>query len=372
MALDIFVDESGYTGEHELDTTQPIFVLSSTSLSDGITAELFAQHFSGVKAKELKHSRLAKRPNGRQMVVNFIRSVASMNAESRLPVATVFPVHKKFQLLTLLVDLWVEPAMREAGIDLYEQGRNLAIANFTFCALNLVPPFLDELLRLFQVMMRDRAKETYDKFWRFVYRSYRKPSEVSPDPETQMLISGFLSFFLDGQSSLGPRHLLKLPRHSLDATISTVYVTAHHWDERAGRPLRFTLDESKYFAESKWMWEALTRSDLPKATFQISGDKQVRYPLNVEATRMADSKQVRQLQLADIVAGATAELSATRIDPGRRRSAYADALVDAGIHTLLIGGMWPSADVTPEEMGTSGMSGKHLDYLEAQLRKFSS
>ena len=173
-----------------------------------------------------------------------------------------------------------------------------------------------------------------------------------------------------GERSLGPRHLLILPEHSLDVAFSTVDVTAHYWDERVGQPLRFTLDESKYFAESKWIWEALTRSDLPEATFQAGGDERVHYPLNIEATRTADSKQILQLQIADIVAGATAEFCSSRIDPARR-SAYTHALVDAGIVALAIGGIWPSTDVTPEEMGTSGMSGAHLDYIEAQLKKAS-
>jgi hypothetical protein len=53
-------------------------------------------------------------------------------------------------------------------------------------------------------------------------------------------------------------------------------------------------------------------------------------------------------------------------------SSYTDALVDAGILTLTIGGIWPSTDVTPEEMGTAGMSGAHLDYIEARLKKARS
>ena len=65
------------------------------------------------------------------------------------------------------------------------------------------------------------------------------------------------------------------------------------------------------------------------------------------------------------------EFCASRID-ATLCSDYTDALVDAGILNLTIGGIWPSTDVTPEEMGTSLMSGKHLDYIEAQLKKAST
>jgi len=53
MALEIFIDESGYTGENQLDPAQPIFVLSSINLGDEVTADLLAEHFSGVQAKEM-------------------------------------------------------------------------------------------------------------------------------------------------------------------------------------------------------------------------------------------------------------------------------------------------------------------------------
>jgi len=217
-------------------------------------------------------------------------------------------------------------------------------------------------------MMRERTRHTYETFWRLVYRAFDRPIEVSLNPRIQKMITRVMVYFLGGQRTLGPQHLLKLPEHSLDVAFSTLLVTAHHWDERAGQPLRFTLDESKYFAESKWIWEALTRLDLPEATFQASGDTRIHFPLNVEATRTANSKQVRQLQFADIVAGAMAEFCASRTGAALR-SDYTDALVDAGIINLAIGEIWPSTDVTPEEMATSRMSGKHLDYIEAQLKK---
>src|ERR1700683_522198 len=282
MALEIFVDESGYTGKNQLDPSQPIFVLSSINLGDAVAAELLAKHFNGIQAKNVKHSRLPKRRNGRRRILDLIRNLTSMKTADSLPAATTFAAHKKFQLLTLLVDLWVEPVLRKDGIDLYEGGANLGLSNMAFCVLSLAPRFFDELLRLFQTMMRERTRDSYEKFWRFVYRAFDDPSEISPDPQLQKIISDTMVYFLGGERSLGARHVLILPEHSLDVAFSTVDVTAHFWDERAGQPLRFTLDESKYFAESKWVWEALTRSDLPEAIFEAGGDERIHYPLNIE------------------------------------------------------------------------------------------
>jgi hypothetical protein len=100
-------------------------VLSSINLDDTVTAELLAKHFTGVQAKELKHSLLAKRANGQRRILDFIRNLASLNTAGGMPIATTFSAHKKFQLLTLLVDLWVEPAMHKDGLGPYERGGNL-------------------------------------------------------------------------------------------------------------------------------------------------------------------------------------------------------------------------------------------------------
>lgn len=371
MALEIFIDESGYTGEHQLDLAQPIFVLSSINLDNEAAAELCAKHFTGVQADELKHSRLAKRLRGRQRILGLVRSLASMNGAGGVPVATAFAAHKQFQLLTLFVDLWVEPVMHRGGIDMYERGANIAFSNMSFCVLNLAPQFLQELLRRFEAMMRLRTTETYNKFWGFIYRAFDKPSEISPDPQVQKMVHDIIGYFVVSERTLSPCHLLRLPEHALDVAFSVVIVTANHWHEHAGQPLRFTLDQSKYFAEAKWIWDTLTRPDLPQATFPCSGSGRIHFPLNVEGTRTANSKLFHQLQLADIVAGATAAFCASRADPPLR-SDYTDALADAGILSLCIGAIWPSTNVSPEEMGTSGMSSEHLNYIEAQLRKVPS
>jgi hypothetical protein len=346
--LEIFIDESGYTGERHLDPEQPVFVLSSVQIDNELAAEVHARHFRGVQAKELKHSKLARRASGQHRITNFIKSLASMNADGKPPVATAFAAHKKFELLTLLIDLWVEPAMRKAGIDMYERGGNIAFSNVSYYVLRLVPAFFDCLLVLFETMMRERTRETYEKFWEFVYRAYHEPEGISPDARVRGMVRDIIVSFVGGQEALGPPHLLKLPVHCLDVAFSTVAVTANFWDERAGRPLLITLDESKYFAESKWYWDALTQPDLPAATFSTSGNSKVHFPLNIKGTRTASSADVLQLQFADLVAGATAEFFASRIDPALK-SPYTDALLDAGILTLLIGGIWPSTKITPRK-----------------------
>lgn len=366
MALNIFIDESGYTGGNLLDQAQPVFALASIALPDDITAQLVTAHFTGVQAAELKHSRLAKYASGRRRVVEFVRKLNLLTNDLGRPVASAFVVHKKFSLLALAVDLWVEPAAEIGGIDLYKDGANLALANVAFAVLELVPDFFTLFLKAFDHMMRERSADSYHKFWKLVDNAYRKPCEITGQQKIQRMVKKVIIAFLAARKVLSLDYLIGLPQHALDIAMSTITATVHHWSNQTKESLRLNLDESKYYADFEWIWKEITRPDLPRASFSGPNDFQLSYPLNIEATIPADSKAFHQLQFADIISGAVAECIRNSIEP-ETDSTYADELRDAGICNFLIRTVWPSSNVTPEEMGTSQMSGKHLAYLLDQV-----
>jgi len=71
--MQIFLDESGYTGEDLKNKDQPIFVLASTNLKEQECRAIFKEVFSGIQAEELKHSTLTKKPSGQERIVNFTK-----------------------------------------------------------------------------------------------------------------------------------------------------------------------------------------------------------------------------------------------------------------------------------------------------------
>lgn len=73
MTTNIFLDESGYTGYDLVHEGQPAFVIATLNLEENMCLELKNQFFGDVNAKELKHSRLAKRPQQQLMVLHFLR-----------------------------------------------------------------------------------------------------------------------------------------------------------------------------------------------------------------------------------------------------------------------------------------------------------
>ena len=150
--MKVHVDESGFTGEDLVNREQPIFVLASICLADADADQIVRECFPRVQAAELKHSSLAKRPRGQEMVANFVRCIEPRNCAT-------YVVHKEFCLLTKLVDLWVEPAMHTLGVTPREGGANIAFSNMCFFCLRTFESkgFLTKHLRRFQKMSRERT-----------------------------------------------------------------------------------------------------------------------------------------------------------------------------------------------------------------------
>jgi len=81
-----------------------------------------------------------------------------------------------------------------------------------------------------------------------------------------------------------------------------------------------------------------------------------------------DAVQQKQLQICDVLAGAcSAVLRFDRNEPGD--AAYREKLLEAGIDNLVLAGLFPSTDVTPESLGRKGWDGNiALEWLTEQMR----
>lgn len=354
--LTFHMDESGFTGQDLISADQPVFVQASIVLGDDECRALRTEFFSGVQAPELKHSVIARRTSGRDRIV---RLVEAINAHHNGRLTTWF-VHKEFTLLTYLVDLWVETAMHNDGVDLYEDGGNLALSNMAFYCLRTFqsPKFLKAHLSRFQTMMMERTPEAYAAFWRPMHADVQRLDERT---------RSILIFFVGSEMKLGYRHLVRLPRRAIDPAMAGAVFTSAHWRRTTKAPLKLVHDQASNLAKDREMWEMITSPAIDDLTVGIPNRAAI-YPLNVAETEFRDSKTSLQLQLCDLVAGASAAWLQRFTGPDYDQG-YFDALTAAGIEKLKIGCIWPQPEVSPDKLGTRGMSGKPLDILVEQLDK---
>jgi hypothetical protein len=350
-----YIDETGYTGEDLLNPEQPIFAQAALDFTDSETDSLLHSTFSGVAAAELKFSRLVRSPRHQDRVVELIRLIASNPLR-----AGVWVSHKEFAMLTFVVDWWIEPLAYQGGLNLYKDGGNLAMANMLYYALGGFWgfDFRHRLLMHFQRMMRARTMETYSHCEGFVRRAYQR-ANGNQDETLRYLWTSF--------PLLGHRHVLQLPQRVLDLALPGLIFIAHAWRSRREGALEVVHDQSTNIAKQRWLWDALSSPDLAQATFAHRGGTH-QFPINVVSTRFADSVRVRQLQICDVLAGASTSCVQT-LNRDDATGAFAKRLLDAGLQTLHIGGLWPSPDVTPDALGTKGLDGNQaIEWVTNQLR----
>lgn len=353
--MQVFLDESGFTGEDLANRDQPIFVLASTRAGDDLCRDIHSEVFKGVKARELKHSSLAKTPRGRDRILKFLHRIRG----SGLFAAEM--VHKEFCLLSKLADLCLEPALHERGIDFYHRGNARNFCNMAWFCLRTFesPAFLSKHLLAFQRMVRDRTGVNYYAFWRAL-----EGDVLQCEPKA----SEILEYFLVAGRQLGATHFDNLPERSLDICQTSALQVVGYWRQRTEENLEIIHDKSSVMAKEKWMWDALTKSDFP--TVRVGPpDFPVQYPLRVTKTDFGESSAYLQLQFADILAGAFAAYGQSLISADDDDD-YSKALMGAGLREHLVGGIWPSPDVEPDELqpGTMG-AGDFLQLVSVALHE---
>jgi hypothetical protein len=359
--LNIYVDESGYTGEDLWNVQQRVFVVASTNLNDDEAALVRSTCFGNVAMPVLKHSRLVKTPRGRAAVIHFVKH-AREHLRERF---ASYVVHKRFALTSFLVDLWVEPSMRRLGYDLYERGGNIAMSNVSYlCLRSLLGSEFEDVLLRFQQMMLMRTRESFHACWEAMQRSHDDGSES---------VRQLLGPFLCAAAHLGFAHLAQLPQRSLNPAFSVALETVRHWHSRSATSLEVFHDRSTNMARDRWAWDALVGPAVPR-TIVGRDSRTIEFPLNVSRTEFVPASSAVQIQLADVLAGATAALAAARA-PEAEETDYTRALGEAEVYGLAIGALWPTRDVTPSALGTDGTGvasgGDLLDFVEGLLAEAS-
>lgn len=346
MAI-VYLDESGYTGEDLIGPDQPVFVICTHSIDEATCAALKARHFAGVKATELKHSKLAARPRQAKMLIAALTDLATNFGEQILVGLT----DKRYALASKIVDLVIETSMHEAGFDLYKNGGDIAMANVMYACMDLDPSYHDRVLRAFQRWMRERSiQRQHELNWLL-----RQPHPIEPVDQFRITIVGALRHL--GYSGV----FEGLQWGALDLSLSTAINLIGMWREKLGdEPIDLVHDQSSNMAKQKQLWDALVTPNAPPAL--VGHDTRTkRYPLGVTGTKFVDGRTSAALQIADILAGATATLAASRLTGAR--SDYVTDLEGLFQTTGLKGYQYvPSLDYTPEALGTVGEGG--LDPLE--------
>jgi Protein of unknown function (DUF3800) len=351
--MDVFLDETGYTGPDLINAEQPMYVLASTIVDEVEAQALLDSCFENPHA-EVKYAKRAKSRRGREQILEFLRAL-----KVDLSRVAFFSFHKQYLLLANLIDFWLEPMMFEGGVNLYERGANIALTNVCFLTLGTCLGLggRRELLRRFQVMTRDRTSFAYHNFWNSLRKALKQHE----------LLAEVLSGLLLAEHKLGEKHLGQLPDNMLDPCDIGLLQTVQHWRKQLPDS-DFVLfhDESTMLERQRVFWEAILDPTNPVA--EVGQDRRtIKFPLPVQGFRLEDSRDFPQLQVADLVAGAARSIWNARLTGSS--DAYHDAVVEAGVLNGLAGGVGPTDFVTPEDLDTDGpVHGDTAEFIAGLVR----
>ncbi len=149
--LEIFCDESGYTGPDLLHDRQPHFAYAGVALSPGEARDIIARirHDHLIADPELKATDLLTSEPGRRALLDVLKAV-----EGRF-VFVVF--HKALGLCAKVFEYLYEPVFLDGTKLLYDRKLHRFVTMYGFMARAAGDPFTTAVLGQFQAFMRSRS-----------------------------------------------------------------------------------------------------------------------------------------------------------------------------------------------------------------------
>ena len=313
--MDVFFDESGNTGANLSSDSQPIYALGSHSLSEPESRNLVERIFSRIPDRELKYTRLRKSPRGQARILSIIEGIDKTKAQRRGYVAD-----KLFVLTTKLFDVFVEPALHDDGVNVYEHGWNIT-ATLAMHASLLDCLGRDGLVQFhanLERLLRERDTLAFEAFWRVFEVGVARPAiGRGRDVLTLMLYYG---------QRMTTEDYLRLP-DVLQIGPSLLVSELISWTENGSRRINPVHDESTIVTASASEIDYLRQGGPGQVRMGFEGGPNYLHPLPLGELRIEQSHNWVGLQIADILAGAYAEIA-------RAASGYDyDATMLEGLHS---------------------------------------
>jgi hypothetical protein len=333
----VYFDESGNTGEDLWNAEDPIFVLSSCRFSPESEKDLL-DYFKHYRGPELKFSRLRRNEAGRFAVLRFLED-PRINSSS----VAAFIVHKPFMVVTKYCDLVLEPSAREAGLNFYERGLNIATANLltTVMPVVLTPTTWNNFLRGFVRIIRERTHAAFNEFSRIAELIYAHLEHSNKE----------LSYCIAPALLVRPAEFFSLlGDHVLDPIIPSYYVLSDYWGRSLQQSFEICADQSKVLVKERQRLLALGDQNIT-AVEQGFDRRKMQFPLKVGTINAVDSTVERQVQLADIISGSLS--GALKSDDRRKDGTFENQILKICFsRKFYVNAIWPDKEVDPKRLET--------------------
>ena len=283
------VDESGYTGFDLLNADQRFQGAAAIAISDHDAMRLINEHFPRLQASELKYRALTRRPANHPRLLALQRDLLSTHK------CVTYVCDKRYLLTLMFVDYAVEPFYYERGMDLYEDGRNYAMASL----LSVIGPDLlgqpafDRLLTSFQLAAREKTPKALKALVSAARATRWRSLQEALGPLAKFAAPECLSAIAN-------------PGVDTDAALVVLQSLISRMEVMADGPYRVIHDQSKNLLSYHGLLQRFIDHD-QEIEFRQTAIASIKFPLKLTEVMQVDSKSSPAVQLADVMIGAAIE-----------------------------------------------------------------
>jgi len=350
----IYFDEAGNTGSDLLNKDQPVFTMASINISNKKAIDLLSEILVD-GTKEAKFTNLKSGSAGLKRLSNFFTKQSYTKEIVCLTIC-----HKKYFVVTKIVDFLYETLAYRDGLDLYKDGANIGLSNLLFyCTPALCDESLyEKLLEDFVNMIRSKSKVAIEAF----FNTAEKLIESSSSDDYKSTLSPLIA-----AASIIDDVLANNSSEDIDPAIPFFVNHCAWWGEKIGK-IVVVHDDSNLIEEQKVVLNQIMD---PKATGTYIGYDRRKYlfPLKVEELKLINSSKSHELQIADIFAGSACAYG-MHLSGKKQSSKLMKIIEPVCSNDLIINSIWPHKAFTPKELDTLTKEDdiNAVDYIAGYLK----
>lgn len=337
----IYFDESGNTGRQLGDLDQPIFILGSCDLTDE-ECELLLAPLRSPQAPEIHFKRLRKTPRGQDRIIDFLNS--ALVSPDRFK-AVVF--HKRFMLLTKILDDLLENLLADFNFNFYENGQNRALSNMLYHVMPVAvgQELFDQLLRLYYDMCLGKTEEDIANFYAHIETMQAVCANSTLSLEVEL---GLLHM-----TQINVRKTLKIIEdNTFNPAIPAFFSLCVLWG-RKYPAFNAVCDDSEPVEKQADFFNMVAD---PRHVPEVIGHGPNSYelPLKLQGLEFTSSHKSDGIQAADIITSALAYYLNKKLFGDRTDVFFMKLDALAKLDNLVSNSIWPSMDVTPKSLERTG------------------
>lgn len=350
----IAFDEAGNTGQNLLDKGQPIFSLASVNFNYDELYEIL--EIFDTNSAELHFNRLRKYRKNQAQLINFCNHDLIEFSKIKYALSD-----KRYEAAAQIIDQLFEPVMYDLNIDIYKYGMNIRLANslYSFCNISWNKYLADRLLSNFVEMIRTKSEMSIKQF----YSTLKELYSTIKNREQQ----GILLPIIASESQIHTI-LSNVFKYTIDPTLPAFTVLCDWWYRELISEFEVMHDNSKQIDYWKDLIEFISNQDYMEQKEVGYDYRTIIYPLNIKELKLVESKEYKQVQIADLVASSTAFVLKDLIENGN--DDFAMELRKTKLFNMKHHLIAPSNAISPEELGMEKGDGENqLDYFVEMVLK---